>query len=699
MWLPIRVWCFFDMNADHLLLSVRRVCLTLSAGALFGLGLLPGSALGAEVSDWRHGALKDLNGDFTFTPPASKEVWSERAAELRTQVQVAMGLLPMPEKTPLKAVIHGRREAADFTVEKVYFEALPGFFVTGSLYRPVGLSGRLPAVLCPHGHWPDGRFMRAADEEVRRQLTSGGEKEEAAARSPLQARCVNLARMGCVVFHYDMIGYADSIQLPGTLAHTYKVRRPAMEGPDRWGFFTAQAEGRLQSIMGLQTWSSIRALDFLTTLPDVDPDRIGVTGASGGATQTFILTALDPRPAAMFPAVMVSTAMQGGCTCENASLLRIGTGNVELAALFAPKPAGYTAADDWTKEFQTKGFPQLQSMYRLTGAPDQVSLLSRTEFPHNYNLHSRLAMYGWMAKYLKTPRPAPAVESPLEFLSKADLTVWDERHPAPAAGDLEFEKTLLKTWQDASAAAMAADPAASEKGWQVLAGRSWKQTAAGPFDWKPDAARSREGAVQRIRGVLTHGAAGEKVACEFLYPDNWSGKLWVRLSKANETAGDKDVAALAGPDADAVRAALEAGTAVAFPSLFTDSAAASGQIRRVSGDRDFLGYTAGYNTPPLARRAQDLMALLAWARQHEPQPKEVRLTATADVGPEVLLALSQVPAGALNAVELEPVAFRFAALTDAFDARLLPGAVKYGDIPGMLDIAKTRHGLKVASRP
>src|ERR1051325_10436318 len=112
--------------------------------------------------------------------------------------------------------------------------------------------------------------------------------------------------------------------------------------------------------MGLQTWNSIRALDFVTSLPDVDASRIGVTGASGGGTQTFILCAVDPRPAVEFPAVMVSTAMQGGCTCENASLLRIHTGNIEFAALFAPKPQGMTCANDWTKEMSTKGFPELK---------------------------------------------------------------------------------------------------------------------------------------------------------------------------------------------------------------------------------------------------------------------------------------------------------------------------------------------------
>ena len=99
----------------------------------------------------------------------------------------------------------------------------------------------------------------------------------------------------------------------------------------------------------------------------MDPQRIAVTGASGGGTQTFILVAVDPRPAVAFPAVMVGTAMQGGCTCENACYLRVDTGNVEIAALFAPRPLGMTAADDWTKEIATKGLPNCSKLYALFG--------------------------------------------------------------------------------------------------------------------------------------------------------------------------------------------------------------------------------------------------------------------------------------------------------------------------------------------
>ena len=130
-----------------------------------------------------------------------------------------------------------------------------------------------------------------------------------------------------------------------------------------------------------------------------------MTGASGGGTQTFILAAIDPRPAAAFPAVMVSTAMQGGCTCENASYLRIGTGNVEIAALIAPRPLGMTAADDWTKEIATKGLPELKAHYRMLGVEDRVMAKPLLQFPHNYNYASRAVMYQFFNKHLKLGLP------------------------------------------------------------------------------------------------------------------------------------------------------------------------------------------------------------------------------------------------------------------------------------------------------
>jgi dienelactone hydrolase len=169
-------------------------------------------------------------------------------------------------------------------------------------------------------------------------ITEGAERFEKSGRFPQLARCATLARLGCVVFIHDMLGYADSVQIPTAVAHRFSKQRPELDRPDRWGFFSPQAELRLQSILGVQAWNCIRGLDFLCSLPEVDPSRIGVTGSSGGGTQTLLTCALDPRPTVAFPQGMVSNSMQGGCTCENACYLRIGTGNVEFAALFAPKP-------------------------------------------------------------------------------------------------------------------------------------------------------------------------------------------------------------------------------------------------------------------------------------------------------------------------------------------------------------------------
>jgi len=333
------------------------------------LGQAGGANLQAFLTDVTQFVSKNAdnptNAAVTFTRIDSPQAWETRAQQLRRQAQVATGLWPTPTRTPLEPVVHNKVDRDDYTVEKVYFQSIPGHFVTGSLYRPKGKEGKHPAVLCPHGHWNNGRFVDFGEEGVKKELVQGAERFEEGGRSPLQARCVQLARMGCVVFHYDMLGYADSVQIPMEIAHGFKKQRPEMNTVENWGLFSPQAEAHLQSVMGLQTWNSIRALDFLLQLPDVDGERIGCTGASGGGTQTFVLGALDSRVQVAFPAVMVSTAMQGGCTCENASLLRVGTGNIEFAALFAPKPLGMTAANDWTKEMETKGFPELKQHYAL----------------------------------------------------------------------------------------------------------------------------------------------------------------------------------------------------------------------------------------------------------------------------------------------------------------------------------------------
>ena len=170
-------------------------------------------AAGELPADHRLKPLRDLNAYFPFEPSSTPGAWTLRKQEVQRHLLVSLGLWPMPTKTPANAVVHGKVERDDYTVERVFFESFPGFYVTGSLYRPKGREGRLPGVLCPHGHWANGRFFDHGTDKIKQEIASGAEKSEENGRSPLQARCVQLARMGCVVFHYDMIGYADSVQI------------------------------------------------------------------------------------------------------------------------------------------------------------------------------------------------------------------------------------------------------------------------------------------------------------------------------------------------------------------------------------------------------------------------------------------------------------------------------------------------------
>ncbi|HEX8780209.1 MAG TPA: methylenetetrahydrofolate reductase, partial [Nocardioides sp.] len=150
-----------------------------------------------------------------------------------------------------------------------------------------------------------------------------------------------------------------------------------------------------------QLWNAIRALDFLETLPYVRRDGFGVTGESGGGTQTFLLAAVDPRVAVAVPVNMISLHMQGGCLCENMPGLRHDINNVEIAATIAPRPLlMISATGDWTKETIEVEYPAVRSIYQLFGAADRVHAV-RIDAEHNYNKASREAMYAWMARWLR----------------------------------------------------------------------------------------------------------------------------------------------------------------------------------------------------------------------------------------------------------------------------------------------------------
>ena len=641
---------------------------------------------GKLPNDSRISPPKDLNGYFPFHVPDNLEAWEHRATQLRKHLWVMNGLWPMPTRTPLNPVIHDRLDQGDYTIEKVFFESFPGFFVTGSLYRPKGFEGPRPGILSPHGHWSNGRFTE--NQDIWNELNQGAERFENGGRSPLQSRNVQLARMGCIVFHYDMVGYADSVQITENLAHRFSVQRPEMNDSKRWGFFSPQAEANLQSIMGLQTWNSIRSLDFLESLPDVDTDRLTITGASGGGTQSFMMGALDSRLAACFPAVMVSTAMQGGCTCENASGLRIPAGNVEIAALVAPKPLGMTGANDWTVEMSSKGFPELKKLFALYGQEDNVSLAQLNHFGHNYNYVSRSAMYHFMNRHLNLDLPLPIVEQDYERLNSDALTVWSNGHEVPQGGP-EFERDLLQHWhQDVQSKLQASHQSAHAfrnlhgPGINAILGRTLE--TAGNVELELISKRDKGGYLEMV-GMLKNTTYDEAVPTLFLHPSDWNGRTWIWPT----TKGKTGLLNSNGKPRPIVKRALDAGCTVVGLDLimqgeFLASSEEVTENRLVSNPREFAGYTYGYNSPLFAQRVHDLLSIVAYIHKNEKRPSNsIELVGLNGAGPWIT-ATRAVCREVIHRSAIQTEGFRFGDLTDFKDVNFLHGAAKYGDLPGML---------------
>ena len=640
--------------------------------------VLPAGTVPADV---RLKPLKDLDGYFSWTPPSSEAVWKARAEQVRTQVRVALGIFPEPTRTPLNAVVHGKVARDGFTVERVAFEAMPGFFVSGSLFRP-DKPGKYPGVLCPHGHWNDGRFYRNAEANVKAEIAKGAEASLANGSAPLQARCATLARMGCVVFHYDMIGYADSQQLGMDLAHKFGKQSAATPG----GLFTPEAESHAQSIMGLQAWSSIRALDFLETLPDVDRSRLACTGASGGGTQTFLLAAIDPRLTAAFPAVMVSTAMQGGCTCENASLLRVGTGNIEFAALFAPKPMAMTTADDWTKEMPTKGFPDLAQHWANLGAPNNVKLFANPQFPHNYNRVSRLAMYGFFNEHLHLGR-TQIDEPDFQPLSRDELTVWTTDHPAPAGGPA-FEKQLCKWWREDSAKAVAE---AGEKVTRPAVEAIFQRTLASEKAAMDQSTLKKvdRGEWMLLTGLIENQSRAEAVPALFFHPKKWNGHTVIWL-----TTRGKNGLLNGGEPTDEVQRLVTSGVSVVGVDLlmqgeFLFDGQSDKPTRRVKNPREAAAYTHGYNHSLFAQRVHDVLSVTAFVRDHqEHKSQAVSLIAIDETAP-IAAAARALSGDAIKNSAIDAGDFRFSAVADLGSPYFQPAIAKYGDLPGLIALG---HG-------
>ena len=523
------------------------------------------------VSDTRAYQTRNVHTVYTF-PGYTKAEWRAKATELREHILVSNGLTPMPEKTPLNAHVFGRVEREDYTVEKVYFEAYPGFFTTGNLYRPKGKKGPFPGIVSPHGHWGRGRL----------------ENSEAGS---VPGRCINFAKQGYVIFSYDMVGRVDSGE---QIDHAYGGEREAL-----WGL----------SLMALQLWNAIRAVDFLETLPDVDNNRIGCTGASGGGTQTFMLTAVDDRIKVSAPVNMISAHMQGGCLCENAPNLRLDISNIEIGALMAPKPLLLVSATgDWTKDTPTVEYPAIRSIYAHFDAEDKLHEV-QIDADHNYNKDSREAVYAWFGKWFLGEQDATKVkEVPFDVERDEALLVFHNRelpeHTLNAEG---LTRSRIESAEEQLTARKPTDAASLDQFREEMGDALRRSLAISvPESTHPNPVEESDFTAQPF--VI---GGNNSLPSLFLTPksgqENGSATLIVHPQGAMNLIDSET-----GEPTRLVADLLAAGESVLGVDLFLTGAqsAADGKVIRDTSDR----YFTTYNRTDAALRVQDISTALAYLK-------------------------------------------------------------------------------------
>jgi len=589
--------------------------------------LLFASAALAEIpdSDSRNTSIRHTDMVYSL-PDYTAEEWKQRSAFLRKQVLFSAGLLPMPDKTPLDPLVGAVIEHEDYSVASVLLQTYPGYYLGGNLYRPIGKNGPFPAVVSPHGHWRYGRFENS-------ELNS------------VPGRAISLARQGYVVFAYDMVGWNDTMQTPH-------------------GFAGPREELWLFGSLGLQLWNSIRVVDYLMSLPDVDSSRLGVTGASGGGTQAFLLAAVDDRISYSAPVNMVSFQMQGGSRCENAPLLRIDTNNVEIAAAFAPKPQLLVSATgDWTVNLPTREFPAVQRIYALLDAKSNVEW-RQFDSPHNYHQDSREAVYEFFGK-----RILGASESAhfAERASRPDqlsalLYLWGRPLPEGAVSHEELVRQRIAA-AEADTLALAIDDAESLGG----ARSDFKERLSLALLAEVPAPGTVEAkAISGADLAIGRSSVGDRIPARFLNADSRKARpvLFVHAGGVEAAAQSAVGQALARGDAPVLL----------IDAFQTGSAAAVRDIAAVG--RNAERYYHVFNRSDDANRVQDILTAAAFLRSHTGSDS-ISLVASGRAGLWALLAASLD--GGIGAVVAD--LDNFDAANDAAYAEglFIPGLRRAGD--------------------
>lgn len=281
---------------------------------------------------------------------SDKSSWETRRDSVRQQVRELLTIdEALAGRVNAEPQFSKIRKYDGYTVQNFYLETEPGLYVCGSIYAPAS-KGKHPLIICPNGHFGDGRYNKAQ-----------------------QQRLATLARMGAICVDYDLYGWGESALQVGSEGH-----------------HTPKAHV-------IQALNGISILDFMIKRKDVDTERVGVNGGSGGGSQTVLLSVLDPRYTAACPVVSLSSHFDGGCPCESGMpIMRAGGGtcNAELAAAFAPRPMCVVSdGKDWTSTVPEIEFPYLQRVYGFYGAADKVTNRHYPTEGHDFGPNKRNAVY------------------------------------------------------------------------------------------------------------------------------------------------------------------------------------------------------------------------------------------------------------------------------------------------------------------
>ena len=279
-----------------------------------------------------------------------KNKWEGRKKCLRQEVREILGIdTLLSKRVSSKPFLSKIRKFDGYSVQNFAIETFPGLFVAGSIYSPLD-KGKHALIICPNGHFADGRY-----------------------REDQQLRMGTLARMGAICIDYDLFGWGESTLQVGSAAH------------------------RSSAAQVIQAINGISILDYMLSRGNIDNSRIGVNGASGGGTQTVLLTVLDARFTAAAPVVSLASHFDGGCPCESGYPITLacgGTNNAELVALFAPRPLLIVSdGKDWTSSVPTVEFPYIKKIYKFYDAEKNILNVHLSDEGHDFGINKRNAVY------------------------------------------------------------------------------------------------------------------------------------------------------------------------------------------------------------------------------------------------------------------------------------------------------------------